>query len=673
MNKSFEKEFKNDLNLGDYNRSKTLYFSNIDKKYKRKQDMTILERTIKRSITQNEEKDLDRMTLNSMEFSQIFEKFQEEKLNSDFINFEDLQPEYLKVQNVNFPSKDSFEKFINEKFDKEKINNLVEHILSLKVSIDIIINNQIISPFILINNLIEEYYDFEKEKIKDMENLKEKLNNFSYFRYLKKDNNSFYRAILFQIIEFIILNNKIDFLKYFIIDIYEKYSSSELLNYVKLLEIENLIKPKLILQIFISIYYNLIEKNIKKAYQIFVISINSCQTFDLGLIFYYKFILMKYIEENKMKHYSKQLNISIGSLLPEKYENNDTFLFDDFYKENLIQFNTDIQKIVFYITPYIFSVDLNIFSEKENKKFIFERNDNQLNLNLEINVFDNNESFELLYLNNYFEQFKYIFNTYLNKNEKPTQILDNKKEEIKKENIIEEKQNENIKEINYEKENMSEKEEINLNDVNIKEINNNQNMVVNNPDKKKIKSFENPKKRDTNRNIIIKNGMKKLFKKIFKKKEKKEELKESKYLKCENCLKFNSIEEINLCKECIRKLLYNESLSYYNECIMENIEFDINNILFTYKDKTYKIKKILPIIYENLTREQYQKSIKSQICASCQDYLNGKQNIIQFNCGCCYCNKECVKFIHGGKYYPFCNRCKSDLFQFKNLFSILKK
>ena len=87
MNKSFEKEFKNDLNLGDYNRSKTLYFSNIDKKYKRKQDMTILESTIKRSITQNEEKDLDKITLNSMEFSQIFEKFQEEKLNSDFINF----------------------------------------------------------------------------------------------------------------------------------------------------------------------------------------------------------------------------------------------------------------------------------------------------------------------------------------------------------------------------------------------------------------------------------------------------------------------------------------------------------------------------------------------------------------------------------------------------------
>ena len=48
-------------------------------------------------------------------------------------------------------------------------------------------------------------------------------------------------------------------------------------------------------------------------------------------------------------------------------------------------------------------------------------------------------------------------------------------------------------------------------------------------------------------------------------------------------------------------------------------------------------------------------------------------DIIHFNCGCCFCNKECVKFIHGGKYYPFCNRCKSDLFQFKNLFSILKK
>ena len=48
MNKSFEKEFKNDLNLGDYNRSKTLYFSNIDKKYQRKQDIAIFENIIKR-------------------------------------------------------------------------------------------------------------------------------------------------------------------------------------------------------------------------------------------------------------------------------------------------------------------------------------------------------------------------------------------------------------------------------------------------------------------------------------------------------------------------------------------------------------------------------------------------------------------------------------------------
>ena len=188
-------------------------------------------------------------------------------------------------------------------------------------------------------------------------------------------------------------------------------------------------------------------------------------------------------------------------------------------------------------------------------------------------------------------------------------------------------------------------------------------------------------KKDTNRNKILKKGFKTITnfaKKIFtkdKSKDKKniESIYKETNLLCENCNINNSIKNICLCKDCISKLLFNECLVNYNDCIENNIEFDIDNFYFTYKDKNYNIKDILLIINENNDNEEYEKKIKSKICAGCQDFLDEKKDIIKFNCGCCFCSKECVKLLHNGKYYPFCNRCKSDLFQFKNLFSIFHK
>ena len=679
MNKSFEKEFCNDLEKENPIRLDTM--PNLKPKIfiEKKPTMTILENNIKKTITFNENH-----KISDEELSIIVDKFKEEKLNSDFINLGDFQPEYLKVRNLK--NLENFETNIKDKFKKEEIDKVTDHILSLKISFDQPIQNHLILPITIINELIESNFNYNKDCIKEMKNLKEKLKDFSYFRGIKNDNNSFYRGIIFQMFELIILNNNIDFLQFLILEIEHIYKSTKAINYLEKFNLKDLIKLELILKILIIIYLNMEEKNFEKAYKIFVISINSCKTFDIGLIWYFKFILSQFIIENKLKHYSTQLNIIIGSLLPEKYENNGQFLFDEFFEENLLKLNCDVEQIVFYLTPYLFGLDLNIYSNDDNiKHYIFERDENNINSNFEINIYGKIGHYDILYSNSYFNKFQKYFNDYLNKNEIKSNILKDNKNIENKIDDINDNNNEDIKVkiIDNDDDNDIKNKDINKNEYiiihkeNLKEIEH-KNEIKNKQKEKKKNFFSNLPKKETNRNKILKKGFKKLTNFFFKKdKSKNKKNIESIYketnLLCENCNINNSIKNICLCKDCISKLLFNECLVNYNDCIENNIEFDINNFYFTYKDKNYKIKDILLIINENNDNEEYEKKIKSKICAGCQDFLDEKKDIIKFNCGCCFCSKECVKLLHNGKYYPFCNRCKSDLFQFKNLFSIFHK
>ena len=360
---------------------------------------TILESSIQKSIKEIEELNLENKTISSEEFSQIINQYDDDKLISTLINLDDnIEIEYLEKKNIeNKCPEEKFEKIYN-KFSLDYINKLKNHILSLKVSINQITENQLISPILNINKLIEENYNNEE--------LKNKLNNIKKYRKIKGDNNSFYRLIIFIIIESIILYKRIDYLKYLIIDINEIYSNQNIINY---LEKENIqIKIKIILCILLSIYLNIKNNNIEEAYKIFIISINSNRNFDMGLILYYKFIIKNYIEENKNKRYSKNINVIIGGLLPEKYENNGNFLFDDFYNENLLKLNIDVEKIIYYITPYILNININIFSQdKQIEKYYFKEK-----LNFEINIFNQNGHYDLLYSNYYYNKFKNYLNPY---------------------------------------------------------------------------------------------------------------------------------------------------------------------------------------------------------------------------------------------------------------------
>ncbi len=578
------------------------------------------------------------------DFSKIMNKFKDNEISSKYLIFNEIEYEFIEVRKFTIPKKENFKKYIINKYDKDKREKLIEYILSINVSINKFNDNHSLSPLIPINKLIEEF------------NLKDNFNNIKYYRKIKEDGNSFYRIIIFQIFEFIILKNKIDLLRSIIFDIYQCYNNSITQNYLNNGKLDK-IKPNLIFQILISIYLKCEENNIELSYKIFLISINSCKSFDEGLIWYYKYILYKYIKENELKHFSKNFNINIGSLLPEKYENNGNFKFNEFYEDNLLKLFINVEKIIIYITPFIFGINI-ILIDNKIKNFNYEGK-SILDINESINIFYKDGKYELLYNKEYFINNKNILFHYINEeNEIISQNLnkfkidniENKshdKNDIKVKNIINSQKINDIKDLSILKN--SQNQNIHNSTNNLEIINNNFDNNKNIYDKEEI-DLEKDRNINLNEQYI------------------EDMLSKEKYINqninqniCEKCNKYNKEKGFYLCKLCLNEMLDNECLLRYLLFIEQRKKekFDINSIKFENNeysfDELFKFSKYYPNI------NKYIDYIKSNICAKCGNktlYL-GKKLL----CGCYICCR-CKSFQKYSLFCPLCGKKNNEIDQF---------
>jgi hypothetical protein len=602
---------------------------------------TILENNIIKSISLlNDNKEsiilsnLSSRIWESKDLSKIMNYFNEDINLSKNLGLDYKESEFLEVRKLIIPKKENFEKYIINKYDKDKREKLIEYILSINVSINKFNDNHSLSPLIPINKLIEEF------------NLKDNFNNIKYYRKIKEDGNSFYRIIIFQIFEFIILKNKIDLLRSIIFDIYKCYNNSITQNYLNNGKLDK-IKPNLIFQILISIYLKCEENNIELSYKIFLISINSCKSFDEGLIWYYKYILYKYIKENELKHFSKNFNINIGSLLPEKYENNGNFKFNEFYEDNLLKLFINVEKIIIYITPFIFGINI-ILIDNKIKNFNYEGK-SILDINESINIFYKDGKYELLYNKEYFINNKNILFHYINEeNEIISQNLnkfkkdniENKshdKNDIKVKNIIKSQKINDIKDLSILKN--SQNQNIHNSTNNLEIINNNFDNNKNIYDKEEIDL-------EKDRNILLN----------------EQYIYEHFYINqniCEKCNKYNKEKGFYLCKSCINNMLDNECLVRYLLSIEQREKFDINSIKFENNeysfDELFKFSKYYPNI------NKYIDYIKSKICVKCKNRIE-KGN--KLGCGCYMC-EGCYSFL---MYFFFCPRCEKINNEFDSFF-----
>ena len=240
------------------------------------------------------------------------------------------------------------------------------------------------------------------------------------WRKIKGDGNCYYRSVFFALIENIILTKDINYLESIIINFIEKSKNKILSIMFTGLNLDiNLVK-----KCFIMIYLSLISNShnpVLKAYVVFYKMINNYKDFDYGLIlfFKFKFILYEYISQNTKSTYSFKFQVLIGNLLPNDCQNDDgVFNYSHFYKNYLMKFYQYAEKIIIYLTPFIFGKEIIIKYINESNGMDVDIQQFEFGKNLSFVDFDSNNKIELLYKkthydllynNNYYNLYKNIF------------------------------------------------------------------------------------------------------------------------------------------------------------------------------------------------------------------------------------------------------------------------
>ena len=338
--------------------------------------------------------------------------------------------------------------------------------------------------------LVESKFSMSKQKAEEIIHKYNILKNYIYnYRTINGDGNCFYRAVMFRYLEILILNEKTEVLKNVIFDIVNSFNSEELKQRTIIRGMD--IKPDLTFKILMLIV-DLLEKNMKeKALEFLVKSFSTCKKFDYAVIFYLRYILYDYIKKNENKVYLEPFPIKIGNLLPSKYETEDgKFLFNSFYENYLLNFFTDAEKIIIYLTPMVLGIELDVIvydSEEEDicQKFKWE-GDSELKIDDVISLINSKNHYEIIYNLKDHDKYHILFKNYEN-NTKSVVISDILEQEKEKDlgdsnnfNILEHSYKEIKKDIKKPDSDKKKYDEKNVNNIDTIQDNNQDNKQDNN-------------------------------------------------------------------------------------------------------------------------------------------------------------------------------------------------
>ena len=357
--------------------------------------------------------------------------------------------------------------------------------------------------------LIEKSYSMDKAKIKEMSDKYNILKNYIYnYRTINGDGNCFYRAVMFRYLEILILNNKIEYLQNLINDIIICFNKEELKQRTNIRGLN--IKPELTYKILILIVDLLKYNKKEEAHQILVKSFSTSKKFDYAIILYFRYILYDYIRNNENKVYLKTFPIKLGNLLPRQYETEDGhFLFDKFYQNYLLNFFTDAEKIIIYLTPLVIGIELNVVIYDDNEEEILQKfrweGNTELQIDDVISLLNSRNHYEIIYTLKDNEKNKNIFTKYEN-NQKSLILseidINKKKIDIKESdnfNLLADSMKLNIEDI---KNSMKPQSQIYKKNINTNSNQNNNNIIEN---KKNNNNIDNNINNIHNKNFPNKN------------------------------------------------------------------------------------------------------------------------------------------------------------------------
>jgi hypothetical protein len=228
------------------------------------------------------------------------------------------------------------------------------------------------------------------------------------------------------------------------------------------------------------IFIDLMENNSKLTYKTLLKIFLYCPDFDFSIIYFTRYLIYEYISENENKIYSNDFQVEVGCLLPEEYVKDkgdkNEYFFENYYSMQLMVTKSFAEKIVVYITPFVFDIDMNIllydFGTNGASSTIQEKHFSCENGNkspIEINLLFRKAHYDIYYKQKYFEEYEEMFNVFKNikedikiinkKREEIYPIENGKKSEVKKEQKLIEEDEEHILDLINEEKNIPDNKE----------------------------------------------------------------------------------------------------------------------------------------------------------------------------------------------------------------------
>ena len=260
--------------------------------------------------------------------------------------------------------------------------------------------------------LIESKYT-TSANIEDMFSDKSKLEAYIYkFRNIQGDGDCFYRGVIFSLMENIVLTNNITQMEELLVLFNEKINKKnpvvEKNEYLS--KQISAIKIDLITQLLYSLILYMETKDISSTYLLLLKVFIYCPPFDYGILYFTRYLLYEYILKNENKIYSKENQIEIGCLLPEEFvrETNEKniYFFENYYSLQLLKPKTFAEKLVIYITPFVFNCDLNIIMYEFGKNVEEKQFKNEKDSNFQINLLYHSCHYDIFYKKYYYEKYK---------------------------------------------------------------------------------------------------------------------------------------------------------------------------------------------------------------------------------------------------------------------------
>ena len=287
----------------------------------------------------------------------------DDKLN---ITIQDKQKDdYLKVRPV---PRFLENEFLNIKNNELKIVASTRNYLNrINFNLSEFSYDKKVGPLTPLTYVIEETYSFKPECKNEMQKKYDRLKKYiCYYRTIYGDGNCFYRTIMFRYIELLIIYKKVDIIKTLIVDIYRSFQSDEIKRRSRIGK--DILKPNLIIQIFLIILEYIQNNNVLEAHLTFYKSLLFSKIFDYSLILYLRYIIYMYIKQNEQKLYLESFPVLIGNLLPSIYERDGVFDFNSFYENYLLKMGQFAEKIVIYLTPFVLGINIELILFDDNEK-----------------------------------------------------------------------------------------------------------------------------------------------------------------------------------------------------------------------------------------------------------------------------------------------------------------